>query len=299
MTRLITSAPTTSTARALPDSSCAVARERAERKPVQAAPTSTAPAEGAPIRLAISGAACGSIWSGVEVATSTSSRSAGSRPASPRALEPASAPRSTSVSPLTRRRRWMPVREEIHSEATPSGAASSSFSTTRSGSAAGTAALPGAAACFPPFRAGAAPVARATRPSGSTSEESTSHCCPGESSGKGRLPVREGLDLDLVQRPPDQAGQHLAGPDVEVSRDAELPEPAEHSRPADGTDQRGGQSVAHVVAEEVSRRRTDDRGARVSELDLLELGAKGAHSRFHRLCVEGAGDGELLGAHAR
>ncbi len=108
-------------------------------------------------------------------------------------------PGRPGVSPFTRRRRWIPVREEIHSESTPSGPASSSFSTTRSGSEAATAAIPGPAVRFAPLVA--APVARATSPSGSTSEESTSHCCPGESSGKGRLPVRDDLDLGAVDRP--------------------------------------------------------------------------------------------------
>src|SRR3954447_9475803 len=297
MTRLITSAPTTSTARALPDSSCAVARERAERKPVQAAPTSTAPAEGAPIRLAISGAACGSIWSGVEVATSTRSRSAGSRPASARALEPASAPRSTSVSPLTRRRRWMPVRDEIHSESTPSGAASSSFSTTRSGRAAAMAAMPGAALRFAPFVF--TPVARATSPSGSTSEASTSHCCPGERSGKSRLPGGNGLGLGAIERPPDQSGEDLPRSDVEIPPHAELAEPAENRRPADRADERGGERVARVVVEEFRRGRANDGSTRGLEIDLVELGPESLHPRRHGLGVEGARDGQLLRAHAR
>src|SRR3954449_10053650 len=118
----------------------------------------------------------------------------------------------------------MPVREEIQFESTPRGRSSSSFSTTRSGSQAAIAAMPGPDVLFDPF---VAPVARATRSSGSTSEEFTSHCWSGPSSGKGRIPARERLGLSVVDGAANETGEHLARADVQVARDAELAEPGE------------------------------------------------------------------------
>src|SRR5262245_6682331 len=140
----------------------------------------------------------------------------------------------------------MPVREEIQFASTFRGRASSSFSTTRSGSQAATEAIPGPDVRFDPFMA---PVARATRPSGSTSEASTSNCCSGPSSGKGGLPARQRLSLRPVDRAADEAGEDLAGADVDVARDPELVELRQHRRPADRAGEGGGEGISRVVAE--------------------------------------------------
>src|ERR671910_175024 len=287
----MTSAPTTRAARARPTSTWAAARERAERKPVQAAPTSTAPAPLAPTRIATWGAAWGWSSSGVKVATRTRSTSAGSVPASSRARDPARAERSTRLSPLTRRRRRTPVRVEIQPESIPSGAAISSFSTTRSGRTAAIEAIPGALVRRPFVLAR---VARAIRPSGSTSEASTSKSGSRGSSGKGPLPARERLDLDSLDRPTDEPGEHLPRADVEVARDSELPKFPSHRRPADRAGQGCGEEIPWVLGKEVGGPRGDDGGLGRLELDLLKGGAERLHPGLHRRGVKGSGDRQAL-----
>src|SRR5918995_382215 len=287
----MTSAPTTRAARARPASTWPAARERAERKPVQAAPTSTAPAPVAPTRIATWGAAWGWSSSGVKVATRTRSTSAGSVPASSMARDPARAERSTRLSPLTRRRRRTPVRVEIQSESIPSGAAISSFPTIRSGRPAAIEAIPGARVRLPFVLA---PVARAIRPSGSTSDASTSKSCSCGSSGKGPLPARERFDLDSLDRPSDEPGDYLLGTDVEEARDAEIPKLPSHRRPADRADQRGCEGIPRVLGKEVGGGGGDDRSFRCIEFNAVQGGSERLHCGLHRLGVEGAGDREAL-----
>src|SRR5262249_39184711 len=162
------------------------------------------------------------------------------------------------------------------------------------GRAAATAATPGPVVCRAPFSL--APVARATSASGSTRVESTSQSCPGRSSGKGRLPARQGLSLGAVDRPPYEAGEHLGRADVQVAPDAEPAQPLEDGGAVNGADQGAGQRVADVLAEEVRRGGGDHRGLGLAEVDLVERLAEWLHARGHRLGVEGAGDGEALGS---
>src|SRR5215218_5944120 len=303
------SAPTTRAARAPPASTWARASERPERKPVQAAPMSIAPAPLAPTRAATCGAAWGWSSSGVKVATSTRSISEGSTRASSSARAPARAESSTRLSPLTRRRRSTPVREAIQSESIPSGAAISSFSTTRSGSAVAIEAIPAELVRRPLLRRGSSEaaveepaicrVSRATSPSGSTSEASTSKSCSQGSSGNGPLPARDGLYLCALDRPTNEAGEDLARPDVEEATHAELPEPSRDGRPADRAGQGGGQGVPRVLVEEVRGHGRDHGRRGAAELDLVERRAEGTGARLHRGSVEGARDREALRANAR
>jgi hypothetical protein len=128
------SAPTSSTVRARPASISEVPSARPDRKPVQAAPTSIAPARTAPSASATSGAALGSSSSAVVVATRTRSTSSGDRPASSSAAPPAAAARSARRSPgAAMCRARMPVRFTIHSSLTPIRSAMGAFVTTFAG----------------------------------------------------------------------------------------------------------------------------------------------------------------------
>jgi hypothetical protein len=124
----------TTAQRARPASTWAAPIASADRKPVQAEPTSKAPAPVAPSAWATSGAVPGMSSSDVVVATMTRSTSEAGTPARARA------PRADSVACVSRRssgratrRSWMPVRRAIQSSSTPRRAPISALVTTVSG----------------------------------------------------------------------------------------------------------------------------------------------------------------------
>ncbi len=132
--RVVKSAPISSTRSARPVSIWAAPSDRPDRKPVQAAPRSIAPARSAPTAWATIGAAFGINSSCVSVAINTRSTSAASTPARFKAATPARAANSDSRSPgaATGRAR-MPVRDTIQSSLTPSRSASSAVVTVPEG----------------------------------------------------------------------------------------------------------------------------------------------------------------------
>ncbi len=128
------SAPITITRREAPEAISAFACASAKTKPAQTACTSKAKPPRMPMALCTLTAVAGKVRSGVAVATISVSMSAPVRPASASAARAAAAARSEVISPSAAKwRRWMPVRERIHSSEVSSRAANSAFSTTRSG----------------------------------------------------------------------------------------------------------------------------------------------------------------------
>src|ERR1039458_5392786 len=93
------SAPITSAVCDAPDTSIARATASADRKPVQALPTSNAPAPSAPSACATCGAALGITESWLQLATSTRSTCEPRTPASPSAERPAAVASSASCAP--------------------------------------------------------------------------------------------------------------------------------------------------------------------------------------------------------
>lgn len=131
---VIRSEPTTTTCRLFPDRISESAVARAWPKPAQAAPTSIAPAETAPIRWATRGAAGGDCSRWDMEASSTVSTVSGGMPACASALTEAAAAIWTTVSSGEAKRRVaMPDLRRIHSSLESIASATSALPTTRAG----------------------------------------------------------------------------------------------------------------------------------------------------------------------
>ena len=234
MKRLSTSAPITSTCSARPPSTCAVASESADRKPVQAAPRSIAPAR---VRAELGGderrgvrkdlvGRDGREQHEVEV------RGVRRRPRRARAGRP---PRRgvTTVSPSeTLRRSWTPVRWTIHCSVTPAPSATTSLPTMRSGTAIAIEASEAARSSR--GRAGAR-VATAL-----VAEAALRHVRP-PWLGERRL------CLDAVERLADEVREHLAGAGLDEAARAGALERAHHIEPAHGARDRLHEAGGDVV----------------------------------------------------
>src|SRR5918992_1476399 len=291
--RLSTSAPITRAWSERPASTWAVARERADRKPVQAAPTSIVPARRAPSSCATSGAAFGLTSSAATVATSTRSRSTASTPASVSARRPAAVARSLRRSPSrTKRRSRTPVRCTIHCSVTPAPSAITSLPTTRSGTALATDARAAARRRRPSQDGG---VAVATAPW--WYEAASGAAILALVSCIGGLHCQRCVRLHAVERLADEVCEYAAGAGLDEAGHTALLESAHDLEPA----HRVGDGLHEALADVVERLRGDarqDRHARLAHLRLHDQGAEWLHDGLHQGRVECARHGKTLGAHA-
>src|SRR5215207_2215597 len=269
VTRLSVSAPITSTHSARPVSTCAAPAESADSQPVQAAPMSYAAAP-MPSALATTGAVFGVSSSGVIVARSTRSTSAGLRPASDSARRAALTARSAvRSSGAAKRRSRMPVRRVIQSESTPIRSAIGPLVTTRSGS------------LWP------RPTTRAVR--GGAKRPLMVFSVVASVSGMDAL--LRSLDLRPGHDPLRKPRQDLAGADLDEAGRAGIVDGGKGLAPEDGPDQRARELVAHV-GERLRGRAREDGEPRLAQLDVVERGAERRDRRRHRGRVERAGDGQ-------
>src|SRR5918992_2892791 len=278
--RVSASAPITSTRSARPVSTWPAARRSAASQPEQAAPMSIAPALWAPSAAATTGAAFGVSSSGVIVATSTRSTSRGSTPASWSARRPANVAYSASVScGAARRRDLIPVRFWIQASSTPMRGAMSEFGTTSGGtwwpSPTMRAVRGGAGATTPVRVASRAIVAR-------SAGSSALRMC--------KLLSRR-LDRAVGEDALAEAGEHLAGPDLDEAAAAGLVQREDGLAPADRLGQRGRELGADVL-ERLGRGAGEDGERAVVQLGLVERGAERLDRGLHARRVEGAGDVE-------
>src|SRR5215208_6445844 len=257
------------------------ASRSAARKPEQAAPMSIAPARSAPRSWATSGAVFGVISSWLIVATSTRSSSYGSMPASLMARRAAQVAMSLRRSVgAARRRVCTPVRLTIHASSTPRRPASAEFGTSSAG-------LQWPRPTMLAVRCGAKvePLRVASRAIVRSSGGSIALCIGG-------LQAR-GLDLRAVGEDAlAEAGEHLAGADLDEAGRAGGVQCEHRLAPADRGGQRGGELGADV-GERLSARARDDGEAGLAELDRLERLAERRDGRLHQGRVERAGDVEL------
>src|SRR5918995_4603418 len=290
--RLSTSAPITSTWSQRPPSTWAAARASADRKPVQAAPTSIAPARWAPSSCATSGAVFGLTSSGAIVATSTRSRSAASTPASSRACRPAFVARSLRRSPSrTKRRSCTPVRCTIHCSVTPAPSAITSLPTTRSGTALATDARAAARRRRPSQDGG---VAVATAPW--WDEAASGAAILARVSCIGGLHCQRCVRLHAVERLADEVCEYVAGAGLDEASHTALLQSAHDLEPA----HRVGDGLHEALADIVERLRGDarqDRYARLAHLRLHDQGAEWLHDGLHEGRVKCARHGKTLDAH--
>src|SRR4051812_17023485 len=184
-----------------------------------------------------------------------------------------------------RRRVWTPVRLMIQASSTPRRPASAEFGTTSAGLK-----WPRPMMLAVRWGAKAAPLRVASRAIVRRSGGSVALCI-------GRLQAR-GLDLRAVGEDAlAEAGEHLAGTDLDEPRRARRVQGEHRLAPADRAGQGGGQLSAHV-AERLRARARDDGEARLAELDRVEPLAEGLHGRLHQRRVECAGHVERDGAAA-
>src|SRR5215218_4267943 len=179
-----------------------------------------------------------------------------------------------------RRRVWTPVRLMIQASSTPRRPASAEFGTTSAG-------LQWPRPMMLAVRCGAnlEPLRVASRAIVRRSGGSVALCIGG-------LQAR-GLDLRAVGEDPlAEAGEHLAGADLDVAG-AALGLEGEHGlAPAHRAGQRGGE-LRPDVGERLGGRAGDDGEARLADRGLREGFLEGLDGRLHQRRVERAGDVEL------
>src|SRR4051794_19656258 len=278
-TRLISSAPITSTACALPVSTWAAAIERPDRKPVHAAPRSTAPACPVPSRSATRGAALGSSSSWVKVATSTRSTSEAGTPPASSASAPARVARAVRPSPsAARRRSRTPVRLTIQSSSTPSRPAIAALGTTSCGRATPRPAMPA-------VRARGAP--RGSARGASVAIE----LCISD------LPALGGQRLHIIERAPHESRQHTPWSGLHHVAHAHRLQLAHHVEPAHWADERLSEAPAGVP-EGLSRDAREHGHLRPVEVDCLQQCPEPLGRARHRGGMERPRHREALGANA-
>src|SRR5918995_4749128 len=172
----------------------------------------------------------------------------------------------------------MPVRFWIQASSTPMRGAMSAFGTTSGGTwwPRPTIRAVRAGASWEPLRvASRAIVARS----------------PGSSALRMGQLLGRGLDGAVWQDPLAEAGEHLAGADLDEAAAAGLVEGVHGLAPAHRPGERGGQLGADVL-ERLGRGTAEDGEGGLVDLGLVERPSERVDGRLHARRVEGAGDVE-------